>query len=207
MNRAWIACALLAIATAGCSRQEATSDKNRAAASGADLAPAAKVTKEDKAKPVYVDGVTLTVVDGATGKEMRYEATLYNNSATPVDGVELSISLVNAENASVGGHVTQYFFQPAVPSHGQQALLVQLPAIKAKDDISSLSAKITVVQQLKAQPGTAATSAPAIAPAIAAAGVDPGPGAPTTPASEEAKNLSLAGTVEPSTTGSTDPKQ
>lgn len=82
-----------------------------------------------KTEPVYVDGVSFTVVDGpAGGKELRYEGNLHNNSANAVDGVELSISLVNANKASIGGQVTQYFFQPSVPPQGSQAMLVQLPA-------------------------------------------------------------------------------
>jgi hypothetical protein len=178
---AWLllACTILVV---GCNKQDSPMAPN-AAAGKAAVAPDSASGKKDS---VFVDGVSFTVVDGpAGGKELRYEGTLHNNSGNPVDGVELSISLVNASKASIGGQVTQYFFQPSVQPQGSQAMLVQVPALKVKDDFSALSAQITVSQVLKAQPATVTAPPPtsAVSPAapLPATGEAATPGAATEP--------------------------
>ena len=174
-----------AVLTAGCNKQE--SAKSPAATPGkAAVSPESASRKTD---PVFVDGVSFTVVDGpAGGKELRYEGNLHNNSANAVDGVELSISLVNANKASIGGQVTQYFFQPSVPPQGSQAMLVQLPALKVKEDFSALSAQMTVSQVLKAQPATVAARPP-----TATTSADAPAAAPTTTAESALPDITAHG--------------
>lgn len=146
---AWLLACMVAVGA--CSKQDSAKTPGTTATKAP--VPAAATAAEREAEPVFVDGVTFSVVDGpAGGKELRYEGMLHNNSAKPVDGVELSISLVNAGGASVGGQVSQNFFQPPVQPKGTQTLLVQLPALKVKDDFSTLSAKIVISKVLKAQP-------------------------------------------------------
>ena len=170
---AWLllVCTILVV---GCSKLDSPKAPTAAAAKAA-VTPDSAPGKKDS---IFVDGVSFTVVDGPSGgKELRYEGTLHNNSGKPVDGVELSISLVNASKASIGGQVTQYFFQPSVQPQGSQAMLVQVPALKVKDDFSALSAQINVSQVLKAQPATVAAQPPS-----ATTSADPPSAAPTTTA-------------------------